>query len=105
MEFVDRILKCADCGAEFVFSVGEQEFFQEKKFANDPRRCKECRAKRGQSGSRFRLETRVICAQCGMETTVPFKPTLGKPVLCRRCYDKSRRPTETPHEFDPQRKL
>lgn len=105
MEFADRVLKCVDCGAEFVFSAGEQEFFQEKQFANDPKRCKECRVKRGRPGPRFRPETRVKCDQCGTETTVPFKPTQGKPVLCRRCYEKSLHPTKTPAEFDSQQKL
>ena len=41
--FEDKTLKCKDCGAEFVFTAGEQEFYQEKGFANEPQRCKECR--------------------------------------------------------------
>lgn len=40
----DKVLTCKDCGAEFTFTVGEQEFYAEKGFTNDPVRCKECRA-------------------------------------------------------------
>jgi CxxC-x17-CxxC domain-containing protein len=89
MEFVDRTLKCIDCGAEFVFTVGEQLFFHDKQFKNDPRHCKQCKAKRGKGGGRkVRPETRTTCSECGAETTVPFKPTQGRPVLCRSCFQK-----------------
>ena len=39
----DRTLVCQDCGAEFIFTAGEQEFYKEKGFDNEPKRCKECR--------------------------------------------------------------
>lgn len=42
----DKKLVCRDCGAEFVFSVGEQEFYKEKGFENEPVRCPECRRSR-----------------------------------------------------------
>lgn len=42
----DKTLVCVDCGAEFVFTVGEQEFYKEKGFENDPVRCPECRKAR-----------------------------------------------------------
>ena len=79
MEFTDRVLKCNDCGAEFVFTAGEQLFFHDKQFKNDPKHCKQCKAKRVRGGSRVRPETRTTCSQCGEETTVPFKPTQGRP--------------------------
>ena len=44
----DRTLVCKDCGSEFVFTVGEQEFYKEKGFENDPVRCPECRKARKQ---------------------------------------------------------
>ena len=34
MELQDRVLTCVDCGADFVFTVGEQIFFQDKQFKN-----------------------------------------------------------------------
>lgn len=44
--YQDKTLVCMDCEAEFVFTAGEQEFYAEKGFDNEPKRCKECRAKR-----------------------------------------------------------
>jgi len=97
MEFKDRVLKCNDCGAEFVFTAGEQLFFHDKQFKNDPKHCKQCKAKRA-SGGRVRSETRTTCSECGQETTVPFKPTQGRPVLCRSCFQRqqAKAPTPTP---------
>src|SRR5881409_2355620 len=46
MEFQDKVLKCIDCGADFVFTAGEQLFFHDKAFRNEPKRCKACKAKR-----------------------------------------------------------
>ena len=103
MEFADRVLKCIDCGSEFVFTAGEQYFFHDKQFKNDPRHCKQCKAKRSTSGGRVRPETRTVCAQCGQETTVPFKPTQGKPVLCRVCFKQTRTPTQFTQEADAQK--
>jgi len=88
MEFQDKVLRCVDCGSEFVFTAGEQLFFYDKKFTNDPKRCKQCKAKRASGGPRVRPETRTTCSECGSETTVPFKPTQGRPVLCRSCFQK-----------------
>ena len=45
MEFQDRTLKCIDCGADFVFTAGEQLFFHDKQFRNEPKRCKTCKIK------------------------------------------------------------
>ena len=42
----DKTLICQDCGAEFLFTVGEQEFYKAKGFDNEPKRCKACRDKR-----------------------------------------------------------
>ncbi|KPU42283.1 hypothetical protein OXPF_40680 [Oxobacter pfennigii] len=40
----DKTIICKDCGKEFVFTEGEQQFYAEKGFANEPTRCKDCRA-------------------------------------------------------------
>jgi CxxC-x17-CxxC domain-containing protein len=88
MDYVDRILKCVDCGNDFVFTAGEQLFFHDKQFKNDPKRCKNCKSKRTSGTSGSRPETRTVCSQCGTETTVPFKPTQGRPVLCRQCFQQ-----------------
>jgi len=98
MEFQDKVLKCVDCGADFVFTSGEQMFFHDKQFRNEPKRCKTCKAKRvavlGVANTRHqgssRNETRAVCSQCGKQTTVPFKPTQGRPVLCGECFQQRR---------------
>ncbi len=99
MEFTDRILKCCDCGTEFVFTAGEQLFFHDKDFKNDPKRCKQCKAKRVRGGSRVRPETRTNCSECGAATTVPFKPTQGRPVLCRSCFQRQQGQSKTAREL------
>ena len=48
MEYHDKVLKCSECNREFVFTAGEQMFFADKGFKNEPKRCKECKAKRAQ---------------------------------------------------------
>ena len=104
MQFVDRFLKCSDCSVDFVFTAGEQLFFNDKQFKNDPKRCKLCKAKRAGLGRSSnpnavaalpfsRTETRTECSACGIETTVPFKPTQGRPVLCRSCFQMKRVPS------------
>lgn len=50
----DKTLTCADCGKEFVFTEGEQAFYAEKGFTNEPKRCPECRKARKQSRNNFR---------------------------------------------------
>jgi len=101
MEFQDKVLTCIDCGAEFVFTSGEQMFFRDKQFKNEPKRCKTCKSKRvavlastppSHAGGRHyaRVETRATCSQCGKETTVPFRPTQGRPVLCRECFTQKK---------------
>ena len=47
--YEDKTLVCKDCGKEFTFSAGEQEFYAEKGFENEPQRCKECRQARKNS--------------------------------------------------------
>lgn len=87
MDFVDRELTCVECSRTFVFSADEQQFFRDRGVAHDPKRCKRCKARRTGGTSRA-IEARVICAECGKETTVPFKPTGERPVLCSVCSQK-----------------
>jgi CxxC-x17-CxxC domain-containing protein len=90
MEYTDKVLKCVDCGAEFIFTAGEQFFFHDKQFKNDPKHCKLCKAKRASGKPKVRPETRTTCSLCGKSTTVPFKPTQNRPVLCRSCFELQR---------------
>lgn len=161
MELVDKTIVCAECQKEFVHSADDQRRFQERGFANEPRRCPECREKRrqaaaaakaaakpegeapatqdvepfnapprprpksppggpprprpyvpqprgqflggrdrGQRGGGFgerrgqgppRESFEIVCAECGVKTTVPFKPAGYRPVYCRDCY-RSKKP-------------
>jgi len=100
MEFQDKSLRCVDCGDEFIWTAGEQLFFADKQFKNEPKRCKACKAKRASrpaassmSGrsegfGRERVETAATCSACGKETTVPFRPTQGRPVFCKECFQQ-----------------
>jgi CxxC-x17-CxxC domain-containing protein len=96
MEFQDKTLKCVDCGGDFIFTAGEQLFFHDKQFKNEPKRCKNCKTQRiaavgGKPGAvHAKVETRTTCSSCGKDTTVPFKPTQGRPVLCRECFQQRR---------------
>ncbi|HEY1455292.1 MAG TPA: zinc-ribbon domain containing protein [Candidatus Dormibacteraeota bacterium] len=89
MSFVDRTLTCRDCGREFLFTSGEQEFYQTRGLQNEPRRCPECRASRrtteGGNG-RSKVMHDVICSNCGKQTQVPFVPTGARPVYCLDCF-------------------
>ncbi len=93
MEFQDKTLHCVDCGAEFIWTAGEQLFFADKNFKNEPKRCKACKTKRasrpaGAGQARERVETQTTCSECGRVTTGPFKPTQGRPVYCRECFQQ-----------------
>ncbi len=114
MAMQDKTLKCVDCGKEFVFTSGEQDFYAQKGFTNAPTRCPSCRAARkaareggsgyggagysgtgyGSSGGGYGASRQMypaVCAQCGKETMVPFQPRGDKPVYCSDCF-KSQKP-------------
>ena len=88
--YQDKTLVCKDCGAEFVFSAGEQEFYAERGFQNEPQRCKPCRDKRRNAGKPQRELFETTCAQCGGVARVPFQPTTDRPVLCSECFAASK---------------
>jgi len=116
--FQDETLTCRDCGREFVFTSGEQEFYQSRGLMNKPGRCPECRAarkqQRGDSGGGYAYSTGgssyggngggygggydrprremfpAVCSACGKETKVPFQPRGDKPVYCSECFETVR---------------
>ena len=96
MAFEDKMIVCTDCGQEFVHSGEDQARYAERGFTNEPKRCRTCRDKRkgpggGGGGRSGRESHEVTCAECGAATTVPFKPTEGRPVYCRDCYRSKQR--------------
>jgi CxxC-x17-CxxC domain-containing protein len=102
----EKTLNCSDCGADFVFTVEEQELFKSKGYTNEPKRCPSCRQARkaqqaasggsnfGSYGSRggYSSAKREMfpakCAECGKDTQVPFQPRGDRPVYCSDCYRK-----------------
>ena len=84
--YEDKTLVCKDCGNEFVITAGEQEFYAERGFTNEPKRCKACRdAKRGGAPRQEREMFTAVCDSCGGEARVPFQPREGRPIDCRAC--------------------
>ncbi len=120
MPFTDKTLKCVECGMDFVYAASEQELHQSLGYQNEPKRCTPCReAKRarrpgggggggggggrafgggggrgggggGGGGGGFRQYFTAVCAECGKEAQVPFKPRGDKPVYCSDCFSKRR---------------
>lgn len=86
----DKTLICKECGEEFIFTAGEQEFYAEKGFENEPQRCKNCRDKRKQAVKATRTMYDATCASCGAACKVPFQPKDDRPVYCSECFAKQR---------------
>jgi CxxC-x17-CxxC domain-containing protein len=119
VSYADKTITCRDCGMDFVFTAGEQEFYAQKGFTNEPTRCPSCRQARKSSGggrsggfgsrdsygdrdsyggrdsfgsSRGPREMHTaICASCGKEAQVPFVPRGDKPVYCSDCFQQQPR--------------
>ncbi len=87
--YTDKTLTCKECGQEFVFTAGEQEFYAEKGFTNEPQRCKACRdarkaAARGDAAPRQMYD--AVCSECGKPCKLPFEPHNDRPVYCSECF-------------------
>ena len=114
MSFEDKTLTCRDCGQEFIFTAGEQEFYEQRGLTNQPGRCPDCRRARkaqqgaggysgggsyssgggySNSGGYERAPRQMypaVCSSCGKETQVPFQPRGDKPVYCSDCFAQQR---------------
>lgn len=113
--FADKTLSCRECGSSFVFTSGEQEFFQSRGLLNEPSRCPDCRRARksrqssggydsgfssggyssgGYSSGSYDRPARqtfvAVCAECGGEAQLPFEPRTEKPVYCSDCFRAQR---------------
>jgi len=114
----DIVLTCRDCGQDFTFTSGEQDFYASRGFS-EPSRCADCRAARkaqrdggaydsyssssssyggaggggggGGYSSRGRTSREMFsatCSGCGKEAQVPFQPSGDKPVYCSDCFQQ-----------------
>ena len=93
MAFQDRNLTCVECNQSFVFTADDQQYHSDKGYTNEPKRCPACRQARRSSrgfdggGMGMRREMHpAVCAECGKDTEVPFRPTGERPVYCSDCY-------------------
>ena len=90
LTFQDKTLVCRECGAEFLFTAGEQEFYQSRRLEHEPGRCPTCRAARKAAHSYGDGSPRpmhsIVCSSCGADAEVPFQPRMGKPVYCNDCF-------------------
>lgn len=95
-----KTLVCKDCQQEFEFSDGEEanlrRLVEEGRIDayNEPKRCRDCRAaKKGRQpgGGGAKETTATVCAQCGLEARVPFKPRGDRPVYCSKCFETHRK--------------
>jgi CxxC-x17-CxxC domain-containing protein len=120
MSYADKTITCRDCGMDFVFTTGEQEFYAQKGFTNEPTRCASCRQQRKAGGGRSNYGDRdsygygdrdsyssrggyssgpremhsATCASCGKEALVPFVPRGDKPVYCSDCFQQQRQSSD-----------
>ncbi len=117
--YQDKTLTCRDCGTQFTFTAGEQEFYASRGLMNNPSRCPDCRVanKRARGGSGgysgssgyaggssdrgggyssggsyggSRKMYEVTCDSCGRPARVPFQPRGDRPVYCTDCFQSQR---------------
>ena len=103
VNYADRTLSCTDCSQPFIFSADDQSYHAEMGYTNEPKRCPDCRRSRRsqRSGDSFgggydrgpREMHPAVCAECGKDTTVPFRPRGDRPVYCNDCFRQRGRPT------------
>lgn len=86
--YEDKNITCADCGAEFTFTAGEQEFHASRGFTTPPKRCPACRrVRKGEAARRPQREMfDAVCANCGQVAHLPFEPRGDRPVYCSDCF-------------------
>lgn len=108
MSLADKTLTCVECGSNFIFTIGEQQFYASKGLLNEPKRCPACRAvakrdRQANDGATYgagnggtnhsragRERHSTICAQCGGPAEVPFIPRNDRPVYCSSCFEQQR---------------
>ena len=82
--YEDKILVCKECGNEFTFTAGEQEFYAERGFQNEPQRCKACRDARKNAARGPREYFTAACAACGGEAQGSLRAQVRPSCLLQR---------------------
>lgn len=95
MNFEDKTLACKDCGKDFVWTAGEQKFYEEKGFSNSPTRCPDCRKQRKDEKRSSDRMYDIVCKNCGKNGQVPFQPRDPQNVLCAECFEAERSKRKT----------
>ncbi len=98
MEYQDQTINCSDCGQEFNFTAGEQQFYAERGFEHPPKRCKPCRAvRKQQQGARPREGAPQVAASPRGDSPSPPRPREA-PVQSnqrpREAFPRPRQPRE-----------
>ena len=98
MTFADRSFSCRECGSAFVWTSGEQEFYQQKGLLHEPQRCPDCRqkAKAERAVQRALNMHDIVCSDCGQAGQVPFAPRTDRPVYCSTCFETHRNAPQAP---------
>ena len=98
MSFADRSLSCRECANAFVWTAGEQEFYQQKGLLHEPQRCPDCRqrAKAERAALRAQNTHDIVCSDCGQPGQVPFAPRTDRPVYCSACFETLRNAPQEP---------
>ena len=86
--YEDKTLVCKECGNEFIFTAGEQEFYALKGLENEPQRCKACRAARKAASKSNREMIDIICSRCGKADRIPASLRNKPDPLCSDCFAK-----------------
>jgi CxxC-x17-CxxC domain-containing protein len=85
----DIEIPCIQCKEIFLFAEKEQEIFYQRNMM-PPQRCPQCRGKKAVQSDDPTAKFEIVCDHCGKHDKVPFKPKVGRQVLCRDCFDASR---------------
>jgi len=90
-KYIDKTLRCKDCGAGFIFSANEQEFYAARGFTNEPQRCKPCRDAR-KTASDSQLKS-MSCPKCNTKSLSHGKDAGLACVTCGATYSIKERMT------------
>jgi CxxC-x17-CxxC domain-containing protein len=96
--FLDRAITCAECSEQFIWTSGEQKYFQDKGLLHAPKRCAPCREAKKARVTTIEVRDKqplvlydAVCSGCFHPTKVPFEPRPGRLVYCRSCFQAGRR--------------